>query len=182
MIGAMTLANVLTVLRGVLIAPTVIAVLAERWWPAFAVFLCALATDVLDGWIARRHREVTEVGQLLDPTVDKLFYLGLFSSMAAVGKLPPMGPVLFLIPQLGLGVGTLFLWQRREEFVARWPGKAAAGLTALAAALLLVTPYGGWAFWAAVATQFSAGAYYLARQARGGTRAEAGPRTPSTPR
>ncbi len=181
-IRGMTVANALTVLRGLLAVPTVIAVLRSQWGAALALFLGALATDVLDGWIARRTHQVTVVGQLLDPVVDKAFYLSLFSSLAAVGRIPPVGAGLFVLPQVGLGVGALVLWRRRREFVAEWPGKAAAVLSALAAGLLLLTPHGIWAFWVAVGGQFMAGAYYLARRATGRTPVGDPLRTPPKPR
>jgi len=177
----MTVANALTVLRGLLLAPTVISVLGGHWGAAFALFVGALGTDVLDGWVARRSRQVTLLGQLLDPMVDKAFYLGLFSALAAVGRIPYLGLGLFFLPQLGLAVGTVVLWRRRGEFVAEWPGKAAALLLALAAGLLLLlTPHGIWAFWVAVGGQFIAGAYYLVRRTTARTPAGARPRTPPT--
>lgn len=166
-IRRMTVANTLTALRGLLVAPTVVAVLGGRWGAALGLFLAALATDVLDGWVARRGHQVTILGQLLDPVVDKAFYFALFFSLAAVGRIPYLGLALFALPQLGLGVGALLLWRRRDEFTAEWPGKAAAALVALAAGLLLLTPHGIWAFWVAVGGQFMAGTYYLVRRTTG---------------
>jgi hypothetical protein len=65
---------------------------------------------------------------------------------------------------------------------ARWPGKAAASLTALATGLLFLTPQGVWAYWAAVASQFGAALYYLAQQARRRTPEAAGPEIPANRR
>lgn len=178
----MTLANALTTLRGLLAVPTVIAVLGGHWQAALILFLVALATDILDGWVARKGHQVTIVGQLLDPLVDKAFYLALFSALAVVGRIPYFGLGLFAFPQLGLAVGALVLWQRRQEFVAEWPGKAAAGLTGLAAGLLLLSPRTIGVFWGAVGGQFIAGVYYLIRRTTTRTPAEVPPRTPSMPR
>lgn len=178
----MTVANALTALRAALLVPTVLAVLARHWVIALLVFVAALATDVLDGWVARKRHQVTIIGQLLDPVVDKAFYLGLFSALASVGRIPLPSLIAFFVPQLGLAVGALILWRRRGEFAAEWPGKTAAVLTALAAGLLLLTPHAVWAFWGAVGAQFIAGGYYLARRAMAQAPAEAPPRTPPMPR
>jgi len=160
-----TLANGLTLLRGALIAPTVAATLLGRPWVAFASFSLAVITDAFDGLVARTRHEVTPLGAILDPAMDKLLYVGLFSALAAIGKLPPLGPILYSIPQIGLGIGTVVLWRRRGKFAARWPGKAAAALTALSAVLLLLTPWGQVPFWAAVGANFLSAFYYLYLQA-----------------
>ena len=176
----MTLANALTLFRGVLIVPTTAAVLVARPWIAFACFALAVLTDAVDGLVARTRHEVTFIGAILDPTMDKLLYVALFSALAATGKLPILGPVLYAIPQLGLGIGTLALWQRRREFAARWPGKAAAALTAFAAVCLLLSPWGEIPFWIAIAANFLSALYYLFQQTNRKTRLEEAPQTPST--
>lgn len=70
-----TLPNILTVAR-ICLAP-VIALLPFITGSgpkiiAFAVFLVAGASDVIDGWYARSRNVVTDVGKLLDPLADKL--------------------------------------------------------------------------------------------------------------
>ncbi len=176
----MTLPNILTLLRAALLGPTLAALVYEQTGWAIGLFLLALSSDVLDGWIARRARQVTLLGQLLDPTVDKVYYLALFSTLVALGRGSPWALGLFALPQAGLAVGTVVLWNRREQFAARWPGKVAAGLTALAAGLLILTPFAAPALWAAAAAQVMAGVYYLARQARPRIPEEAGPPPPPT--
>lgn len=154
------------------------AVLAQRFGLGLGLFLLGVATDVLDGWVARRERP-TLLGQFLDPLADKAFYFSLSAAFQVVGRLSLSAVLLFLVPQLGIGVGALVLWRRRAELRARWPGKAAAGLTALASGLLFLTPQGAWVYWAAIAAQYGAALYYLAQQATGKTREAAGPRTPA---
>jgi len=177
----MTLANALTSLRGMLIVPTVIAVLAGRPWIALACFALAVLTDALDGLVARTRHEVTFIGAMLDPTMDKLLYVALFSALATTRRLPLLGPMLYAIPQLGLGIGTLVLWRRRREFAARWPGKATAALTAFAVVCLLFSPWGEIPFWIAIAANFLSALYYLFQQTKQETRPERGPQAPSTP-
>ncbi|MGH9749045.1 MAG: CDP-diacylglycerol--glycerol-3-phosphate 3-phosphatidyltransferase [Candidatus Polarisedimenticolia bacterium] len=53
-----------------------------------AVFLTASATDYLDGWLARRRREVTTLGILLDPIADKLLTSAAFISLVQIGVAP----------------------------------------------------------------------------------------------
>jgi CDP-diacylglycerol--glycerol-3-phosphate 3-phosphatidyltransferase len=44
-------------------------------WVCLAIFLVAAGTDWLDGYVARRFEQVTELGKFLDPLVDKLLIL-----------------------------------------------------------------------------------------------------------
>lgn len=175
----MRCADLLTVSRAIVLGPLVWAVLGERFALGLSLFLFGVATDILDGWVARRQKP-TVLGQLLDPLVDKIFYFTVAVALHVVGRLPLLAVLLFLLPQVGIGLGTLVLWRRREVLRARWPGKAAAGLTALASGLLFLTPQGVWVYWAAIAAQFGAAIYYLVLQATGKTPEAAGPGIPAT--
>lgn len=48
------------------------------WITAAALFVFAAATDALDGWIARRYGQITTLGRILDPFVDKIIICGAF--------------------------------------------------------------------------------------------------------
>ena len=79
-----TVPNILTLAR-ILITP-VIALLPfiNGYWPklvCFVIFLAAAITDVIDGRLARRRNEVTDLGKLLDPIADKLL---LFATLGPI--------------------------------------------------------------------------------------------------
>jgi cardiolipin synthase len=62
-----------TLLR-VLCIPLLIAlILADQRFAATAVFLAAALTDWLDGFLARRMKDVTQLGRIIDPTIDAVF-------------------------------------------------------------------------------------------------------------
>jgi len=72
------LPNLLTLSRLLLIPVFVVVFLSptpERSLIAAAVFLVAALTDFLDGYLARRSDQVTQLGRLLDPVADKLLVL-----------------------------------------------------------------------------------------------------------
>jgi len=96
----MNIPNALTILR-IFFVPLLVAVLVEERvsfdvssvrvshdWLALAIFLAAAATDLLDGYLARRWRQVTTIGTLLDPIADKLLISAALISLVQVGALP----------------------------------------------------------------------------------------------
>lgn len=57
-------------------------------WLALAIFLCAAATDLLDGYLARRLGQVTTIGTLLDPIADKLLISSALIALVQVHAAP----------------------------------------------------------------------------------------------
>ena len=69
----LTLANAFTATRLALAPVSVGAIFAERWQLAAAVFVCAVASDFLDGFFARRRRTASPLGGAFDHGVDALY-------------------------------------------------------------------------------------------------------------
>ena len=96
----MNLPNSLTILR-IFFVPLLVAALVQEHvmlkiggytvtqeWFALAIFLTAAGTDLLDGYLARRWRQVTTIGTLLDPIADKLLVSAALISLVQVRALP----------------------------------------------------------------------------------------------
>lgn len=62
---------------------------SEAWIAAMILFIVAASTDWIDGWWARRYQQVTKLGRILDPFVDKVIICG--AMIALVGA--PDSPV-----------------------------------------------------------------------------------------
>jgi len=97
----MNFPNTLTLLR-IFFVPLLVAVLVERdldltWnhavvlpneFLALGIFLAAAGTDLLDGWLARRWKQITTVGTLLDPIADKLLVSAALISLVQIRLVP----------------------------------------------------------------------------------------------
>ena len=104
----MNLPNSLTLLR-IFFVPLLVAALVQadfqpslgflnvykEFW-ALAIFLAAAATDLLDGYLARRWKQVTTVGTLLDPIADKLLISAALISLVQIRRIPAWMVILII--------------------------------------------------------------------------------------
>lgn len=71
-------------------------------WLTLAFFLILAATDWLDGYLARRLNQVTDLGKFLDPLVDKLLVMAPLLGLLALGRVPVWGVFLILARELAI--------------------------------------------------------------------------------
>jgi CDP-diacylglycerol--glycerol-3-phosphate 3-phosphatidyltransferase len=80
----LNLPNLLSIARILLVPPLVVVLLTKfegkEWW-GLGLFLLAAVMDFLDGFLARRRKEVTRLGTLLDPAADKILISAAFISL-----------------------------------------------------------------------------------------------------
>ena len=105
----MNLPNTLTILR-IFFVPFLVAVMVEQdlrvefrgevilsnAFLALTIFLIAAATDLLDGYLARRWKQITTVGTLLDPIADKLLISAALISLVQIRRVPAWMVVLII--------------------------------------------------------------------------------------
>jgi CDP-diacylglycerol--glycerol-3-phosphate 3-phosphatidyltransferase len=96
--GRLNLPNALTVTR-IFLVPLLVVVLLTKFegrqifgvrkeLVAAAIFGLASLTDWLDGYLARRRKQVTVLGQMMDPIADKLLTSAAFISLIQMGLAP----------------------------------------------------------------------------------------------
>ena len=89
----MNLPNKLTILRIVMIPFFVLFMLfpvtgPSDKWIAFALFIAASLTDLLDGHIARKYNLITNFGKFMDPLADKLLVCSALICLVELGRIP----------------------------------------------------------------------------------------------
>jgi CDP-diacylglycerol---glycerol-3-phosphate 3-phosphatidyltransferase len=67
-----------------------------------AIFLVASLTDWLDGYLARKLNQISDLGKFLDPLVDKLLVLAPLLALIELGKVPAWGVFLILGRELAI--------------------------------------------------------------------------------
>lgn len=93
-----TLPNILTVIRMVLIPVFVSMLFYERFGWALGVFVVAGVTDGLDGLLARRFDQKSQLGTILDPIADKLLLVTAFIVLSLPSIIPQPMPRHFPVP------------------------------------------------------------------------------------
>ncbi|MER3387126.1 MAG: CDP-diacylglycerol--glycerol-3-phosphate 3-phosphatidyltransferase [Microcella pacifica] len=137
------LANIITVVR-ILLAPLFVLLLVldggqDGWLrlAAAALFILAIATDGVDGMLARRRNLVTDLGILLDPIADKLLTGAALVMLAVLAELPVWVVVVILVREWGI---TLFRFAMLRDRVipASRGGKLKTVVQAVAISFALV--------------------------------------------
>jgi cardiolipin synthase len=86
--SGVNLANLITILRFLLVPGVTYALMSGRMDWAFAGFLVAGISDAVDGFVARQFNQRTELGAYLDPVADKLLLVSVFIVLGIMGRLP----------------------------------------------------------------------------------------------
>ena len=101
-----TLPNMISGARIVLVAPLLLLFRAEMFVPAFVLFLVSAATDWLDGAIARRWNMQSEFGRVLDPLADKVTFITLIVVLSRDVLASALVLVLVMAELILLTIGT----------------------------------------------------------------------------
>ena len=140
-------ANAVTLSRGLLIAPIFALLWTGHPSAALGLYVVAAATDLADGWLARRFQQASPFGAQLDAVVDNLFSLAIlgFLALAYPGLIARQwlaSAVLFGGPLLYLAIS--WLMTRRVLMFHVWSAKAGAAVLFCLWPAIAVTGWQGW--------------------------------------
>jgi cardiolipin synthase len=128
--------NVISLIRLALIPVFVwLVAIAEYGWAGVLLGVIG-STDWIDGYLARRLDQVTEVGKFLDPLADRLAVIVAVVAGLISGVLPAAFAVALIIREGLIGVGAMYGWSKGvTKLDVRWLGKAATLLLYVSIAL-----------------------------------------------
>lgn len=174
-----TVPNAISAARLALAIVLFVLIERERQAAAFGLFLVAASTDWVDGWWARRFGQVSRLGRIFDPLVDKVIVCGCFILLAAragASAILPWMAVVVVVRELVVTAVRAEMERAGQDFSAAFSGKLKMVLQCVAIALELAArmsptwSLGGFsmravaaaAAWAAVAATIWSGFEYLA--------------------
>lgn len=136
-------------------------------WICLGIFLIVASTDWLDGYLARKLNQVTDLGKFLDPLVDKLLVFAPLLALIELGKIPAWGVFLILAREL-----TIAGWRVNQTQISGaniW-GKLKTVSQIIAISLLIAPLSPIWqtpvliSFWISVILTILSGIIYLIPQ------------------
>ena len=147
--------NIITVVRILLVPVFIWLLLADNGehgvmrWIAATLFIVAIATDSLDGHIARSRNLVTDVGIILDPIADKALTGTALIMLSVLGELWWWVTIVILVREIGITIFRFAVLSKRVVPASRG-GKLKTIVQAVAISLFLVplwTVLGDWILW-----------------------------------
>lgn len=153
----MTLANKVTLTRIALIPICLAFLLATMYGLATVVFLLLCFSDAIDGYIARKYNQVSELGKLLDPLADKILVMTVLIGLASLGKADAVAVMLicsreFLVASIRaqkiFGASPIAKWKTVSQMLA-------------IIMLMLNLPLAKMVLWFAVLLSLISGASYI---------------------
>lgn len=130
----LTVPNILTCLRIILIVPFLIFFLHKNYTVAFLILAISGLTDFLDGFTARLFKQVSDLGKCLDPLADKLTLFSVGFCVSYIFPITTFIVCLLFCKEILMLLGALYLVKRSiTPPQARWFGKTATVLFYLSA-------------------------------------------------
>ena len=139
----LNLPNFLSLFRILLVPPLVVVLLTKfegkEWW-GLGLFLIAAVMDFFDGYFARRRKQVTRLGMLLDPAADKILVSAAYISLVEMNPHVVPSWIVTVIIARELAVGSLRSFAAAENLIipAGFSGKIKTVVQIISIALLII--------------------------------------------
>jgi len=170
----LSLPNLLTLARVGTMPVLVALIYLDGVWAGYAagaLFFLAGLTDLADGWVARRMKQVSLLGQFLDPVADKLLVSALLVALVDMGHVAGWMAMVIICRELAVTGMRAVASSQGFMVPSDFLGKSKTAVQMMAILLLILPPnalgfdnqlWGGWVLWAAlVITVWSGGGYML---------------------
>ena len=115
----MNLPNSITLGRLLSVPIAVYLIMHSAYLAAFLLFLLAGVSDALDGYLAKRNNQTTELGAILDPLADKVLLVSVYATLGLQGSLPNWVVMLVIFRDLLIVSGVVILFLVRLDVKMR---------------------------------------------------------------
>lgn len=106
----MSIPNLITLGRILLVPVVVWAIMSNAMWVAFVLFMVAGLSDGVDGYLAKRFNMTTELGAYLDPLADKALIVSIYLTLGINGDIPRWLVILVVSRDILIVGGIMLSW------------------------------------------------------------------------
>ena len=125
---------------------------AGLWmWLSLAVFIIASLTDYIDGQIARKHNQVSDLGKFLDPLADKLLTIAAMVMFCEWGVFPGWALVIVLTREFAVSGLRMVAGPKGKVIAAGKSGKFKTASTMVGLCAMMAIPGIAWLNWLVIA-------------------------------
>lgn len=133
-----TIPNILSLFRIALIIPFVIFFLQKNYIAAAVAIILSGITDALDGFIARKFNQITDLGKMLDPLADKLTLIAIMICIVILFPIVLPVVIVLIIKDVIMMIGaSILLKDDIKPPAARWYGKIGTVMFYISVALIV---------------------------------------------
>ena len=132
-----TTANKITVLRIVLVPVFLLLEYLGYAYAAFAVYVAASLSDMLDGYIARKYNQITVFGKFMDPLADKMLVLAVMCYLIEAGAMPGWAVAVVIFREFAVSGLRLVAAERSIVIAAAQSGKIKTACTMVCLCIML---------------------------------------------
>lgn len=137
----MTISNIITISRLVLLPFIVHFMLVGERFTAFIIMFISLLSDGLDGYLARKLNQESKLGRFLDPLCDKIFLAVVLVTLLYIGAIPVWVVILVVLRDFLILLGSYFLLKMKSVIE---PSNTVGKITGLIFGAMILAFTAGW--------------------------------------
>jgi len=137
----MKLANIITILRIILVPIFLVILLTEmenKEIFALIVFVVASISDGIDGYIARKYNQITELGKFLDPIADKLLISAALLALVYLEVVETWIAAIIILREIFILAFRFYFFVKDSQFSASWLAKKKTLLQIISISILII--------------------------------------------
>jgi cardiolipin synthase len=135
-----TIPNILSIFRIILIPVFIYLYITGDIKNAFILFIISGITDMLDGFIARKFNQISDIGKVLDPLADKITLISVLSCLYFNNLIHLLLFLIMLSKEIFQIIGGIFLWKKKIVVQSNIWGKLTTIMFYISISFILIWP------------------------------------------